>query len=100
MDNNKIAMFLTNLREEKHLTQEQLGKEIFIGREGISKWERGVSIPSTEMLVKLSEFYNISVNEILCGERKNEKNKKKIDRISLDILKDRNKKVKTLKIVI
>ncbi len=100
MDNNKIGLFLTNLREEKHLTQEQLGKEIFIGREGISKWEREINIPSTEMLIKLSDFYNISVNEILSGERKNESNKEKIERISLDILDDRNKKVKFIKILV
>lgn len=76
MDSKKIGKFIQELRKEKNLTQENLANELFTVRETISKWERGVYIPTNEMLLKLGQLFDIKINEILCGERENQINNK------------------------
>ncbi len=69
MENEKIGSFIKKLREEKNLTQEELARLIPIGRGAVSKWERGVTIPDSITLLKLSEIFNVSINEILLGKK-------------------------------
>lgn len=69
MDQVKTGNFLSCLRKEKGLTQEQLGEILGISNKTISRWETGSYMPPVEMLQELSRFYNVSINEILSGER-------------------------------
>lgn len=69
MDLIKIGKFLKELRFEKNLTQEQLGEIIGVTNKTISRWENGNYMPPVEMLQTLSNFYSVSINEILSGER-------------------------------
>jgi len=69
MDLIKIGKFLKELRCEKNLTQEQLGEKIGVTNKTISRWENGNYMPPVEMLQTLSNFYSVSINEILSGER-------------------------------
>ncbi len=69
MDTKKIGMFLKELRNEKGITQEQLGEKIGVSNKTISRWETGNYMPPVDCLNMLSDFYNISINEILAGER-------------------------------
>ncbi len=69
MDMIKIGKFLCALRKEQNLTQEQLGEKLGVSNKTISRWENGNYMPPVEMLLELSKFYNISINEILNGER-------------------------------
>lgn len=69
MDLVKIGKFLKELRCEKKLTQEQLGEFIGVTNKTISRWENGNYMPPVEMLQALSDFYAVSINEILSGER-------------------------------
>lgn len=69
MDTVKIGKFLAELRKEKNLTQEELGEKIGVTNKTVSRWENGNYMPPVEMLLVLSEFYDISINEILSGER-------------------------------
>ncbi len=69
MDMVKIGQFLADLRHERNLTQEQLGEELGVSNKTISRWETGTYLPPVEMLQLLSEKYNITINEILAGER-------------------------------
>lgn len=69
MDTKKIGMFLKELRNENGMTQEQLGEKIGVSNKTISRWETGNYMPPVECLNMLSEIYNISINEILGGER-------------------------------
>lgn len=68
---NIIAMgrFLKELRKERRLTQEELGKMIGVTNKSISKWENGNYIPPIDILLLLSELYGVSINEILVGKR-------------------------------
>lgn len=69
MDLIKTGRFLSELRHEKKLTQEELGEILGVTNKTISRWENGNYLPPAEMLQLLSEQYNVSINEILSGER-------------------------------
>ena len=98
MDYEKIAKFLVELRSEKELTQEALAKVLCVDRGKISKWERAVYLPSIEMLVKISEFYGVTVNELVYGARKNKDNAKDVDNVSIAVMKENVRKVRKLTI--
>lgn len=69
MDQQKIGKFICNLRKEKNLSQNQLADMTPISRQAVSKWERGITIPDSSVLIKLSEIFTVSINEILAGEK-------------------------------
>ena len=69
MDAKKIGTFLKDFRNEKGMTQEQLGEKIGVSNKTISRWETGNYMPPVDCLNMLSDIYNISINEILAGER-------------------------------
>ena len=98
MDYEKIAKFLVELRSEKKLTQEALAKVLCVDRGTISKWERAVYLPSIEMLVTISEFYDVTVNELVYGARKNKDNAKDVDNVSIAVMKENVRKVRKLTI--
>ena len=75
MDNEKFGNFIKELRKEKNLTQKELAKEINITDKAISKWERGLSFPDITMLNILSKEFNVSIEELLNGERIKTENK-------------------------
>ena len=62
LDGEKIGQFLQELRKEKKLTQEELAEKLYIKRESISKWERGIQIPTVENIINLAEFFQITPN--------------------------------------
>lgn len=59
---------LQQLRAQRNLTQEQLAEKLFVSRTAISKWESGRGYPSIESLKAISEFFSISLDELLSGE--------------------------------
>lgn len=69
MDTVKTGRFLSELRRERELTQEQLAEKLGTSNKTISRWENGNYMPPVEMLMELSEFYGVSINEILSGRR-------------------------------
>ena len=94
MDPEKIGKFICMLRKEKNLSQYQLADLIPITRQGVSKWERGVTTPDPQTLLKLSELFDVSINELLNGERLP---KNTIEETTLSILDQSNKKTKKIK---
>ena len=53
------------LRKQKHITQEELGKVLDIQKAAISKYENGIAEPSTEVLNKMSAFFGVSIDYLL-----------------------------------
>ena len=53
-------------------------------------------MPTPDTLLELSKIYNISVNEILSGEKKTKENQDTVDNISVELLKESNAKIKKL----
>ena len=69
MDQKKIGSFLKELRKEKDITQEQLAEKIKVSGRTVSRWETGSNMPDISLL---AEFYDVSIPEIIDGERKSE----------------------------
>lgn len=65
---------ITKIREENNLTQDEMAEKIFVTRQAISKWERGISYPSLDVLRLISKEFKISMNNLL-DVSENEKNK-------------------------
>ena len=72
MDTVKTGRFIAGLRREKKLTQEQLGEALGVSNKTISRWENGNYMPPVEMLQELGAFFQVSINELLSGERLDE----------------------------
>ena len=75
MDQKKIGQFLQALRKEKNITQEMLAETLNVSSRTISRWETGNNMPDISLLIELSQFYQVSISEIIDGERKSEKMK-------------------------
>ena len=73
MNQQKMGAFLKKLRNEKDLTQEQLAERFNTTRRSVSRWETGSNLPDIDILIEMSDFYDVDLREILDGERKNEK---------------------------
>lgn len=56
---------LLELRRRRGLSQEELGMELAVSRQTISKWETGQSYPDFERLVLLSDFFSLSLDELV-----------------------------------
>ncbi len=69
MDLNKFGDFLRKLRKEKKLTQEEVADILHVHRTTYVKWEGGTALPLNDSLIMLSDFYGVSVDELLAGER-------------------------------
>lgn len=60
-----IGEKITALRKQKNMTQAELGKELCVSPQAVSKWENGLSEPDIEMIKKISAIFNISTDELL-----------------------------------
>lgn len=69
MDSVKIGQFIAKLRNEQNMTQTELAKRLNVSNKTVSKWENGRGSPDTEFLYELSKEFNISVDELINGEK-------------------------------
>ena len=78
MDQLKIGKFIADSRKAKGLTQMQLAEQLGITDKAVSKWERGIAMPDSSIMLDVCAILGISVNELLSGEKINmeEENKK------------------------
>lgn len=70
MDVVKFGSLLKELRKEHGLTQEQLAEKLGTTNRTVSRWETGSNLPDLDILIELSEFYQIDIKELLSGKRK------------------------------
>ena len=97
MDQKKIGIFIAECRKKAKLTQLQLADRLCITDKAVSKWERGIAMPDTSIMLELCDILGISVNELLCGEKINmENNNQKNEQLLLDMAKELEKKNKTI----
>jgi len=69
MEQKKIGQFISELRKEQEMTQQQLADSLGGSNKTISKWECGNGMPDISSIVPLCEILNITVNELISGER-------------------------------
>ena len=97
MNQIRIGKFIAECRKQKSLTQMQLAEKLGITDKAISKWERGIAMPDTSIMLELCDILHISVNELLCGEKISmENNNQKNEELLLDMAKELEKKNKTI----
>ena len=71
MNQIKIGKFIAERRKSANLTQAQLAEKLNITDRAISKWETGKSLPDSSIMLDLCSVLDISVNDLLCGEKIN-----------------------------
>ena len=97
MDQVKIGKFIAEHRKKVDLTQVQLAKKLGITDKAISKWERGIAMPDSSVMLELCDILGITVNELLIGEKIDmENNNQKNERLLLDMAKELEQKNKTI----
>ena len=84
---------LQELRKKRGLTQEELASKLYVSRTAISKWESGRGYPSIESLRMISEFFSVSIDDLLSSnealsiaEKNNRKNEKQLKSLVLGLL--------------
>lgn len=68
LDYKKIGLYLLEKRKLNMLTQKQLADQLSISFQAVSRWEKGLSIPSVDLLNDLAKIFHVTVDEILKGE--------------------------------
>lgn len=97
MDQLKIGKFIAKCRKDRNITQMQLAEKLNITDKAISKWERGVALPDTSIMLELCDILKISVNELLCGEVINMDNSsQKNEELLLEMAKEVKEKDKII----
>lgn len=97
MDLEKIGLFIKQLRKENKMSQQKLADMIPIDRTGLSRWENGEVQPPIDKMKILCEIFNISVDELISGERTNISNKAEQRRNLFDYLISQDSKYKRIK---
>lgn len=72
-----IGSRIQNIRKDKNMTQEEFGKLFYVTRQTVSNWENEKSYPDLQVLVKISDMFNISLDKLL---KEDENMVKAIDR--------------------
>ena len=61
---------LLALRTQRGLSQDELAEKLYVTRQAVSRWERGETVPGTELLKLLSKLFDVSINTLLGSPRK------------------------------
>lgn len=69
MDQKKIGTFLKDLRKENGMTQEQLSEKLGVNSRTVSRWENANTMPDFDLMITLAKLYDVSMEELLRGER-------------------------------
>lgn len=93
---------LKSVRKSKGLSQEELAVKLHVVRQTVSKWEQGLSVPDSDMLIAISEILETPVSELL-GETVSEQKpddlkviSEKLEEINLQFAKRKQRKRKIL----
>ncbi len=70
---SKISKNIKRIRTNKNMSQDELAQKLFISRQAVSSWENNRTQPDIDMVKKLSEVFDVSVEELIYGENRNTK---------------------------
>ena len=60
---------IKTLRDKSNITQAELARQLGITRSSVNSWEMGLSVPSTQYIVELAEFFKVSTDYLLGVEK-------------------------------
>ena len=89
---------IKNLRKEKGMSQKELAVKLNVVRQTVSKWEQNLSVPDSDILVKLAEVFEVSVGTLL-GEEQTKQEKCVMTEIQQDRCRNCRKKSKKHKVM-
>ena len=72
MNQEKIGKFIAENRKKRNLTQADIAEQLGVSNRSISNWENGKNMPDLSLLKPLCEILNITINELLSGEKLNQ----------------------------
>lgn len=102
MDQSKTGKFIAQERRAQNLTQRQLADKLAISDKTVSKWECGKGLPEVSLMLPLCEILQITVNDLLSGEKVAEGDyQKKAEENMMDLIRENaeNKERMTLSII-
>ncbi|MCM3631815.1 MULTISPECIES: helix-turn-helix domain-containing protein [Paenibacillus] len=67
LDYKKIGERILQCRKNKNMTQVELSEMLGISHQAVSKWEKGMSLPDIEQLLRLTKLFNLTMEQILLG---------------------------------
>ena len=73
MDPKKTGIIILEARKKYNMTQKDLAERLYVSDKAVSKWERGLCFPDISVLIPLTEILNISLYDLLRGEKVNKK---------------------------
>lgn len=79
MNQNEIGKFIAEKRREKNLTQEALAERLGVSNKTVSKWENGKSMPDYAVVEALCRELDISVAELLGGQKEQPQNQEQYE---------------------
>ena len=100
MEQEKIGSFISELRKEKKLTQEQLGEKLGVSQKSVSRWETGRNMPDISLLKSLASELGITVSELIEGEKQtipDKRNEESVDQIIEYTVRTRSNNIGLLK---
>ena len=100
MNQIKIGKFIAERRKQENLTQMQLAEKLNITDRAVSKWERGLALPDSSIMLELCRILKITVNDLLSGEFVSMENyNKEMEKNLLDIMKEKEENDKHLLVI-
>ncbi len=90
MNQQKVGKFLKDLRNEKAITQSELGEHLGVSNRSVSRWENGTTMPDFDLLMEMAQYYGVEVGEILAGERRASEDTEKSEELMLRIAEYNN----------
>ena len=92
MNQEKIGKFIQEMRKQKRITQQELAEKLGVSDKSISRWENGINLPDASIYNSLCEELDISINELLSGQKLKEKEYQQKLEENIVLLNDTTKK--------
>ena len=95
MINRRIGSFISALRKEQNLTQEQFAEKLGVSNRSVSRWENGNTLPDFSLMQDICEISGVTLPELLNGVRQSQSTERKDSILLILALWDREKLAKS-----
>ena len=99
MNQKTIGEFISKLRKEKNITQQELADKLNVTDRAVSHWENGRRLPDISLLKELGEVFNVTIDEIISGKKMTEAEQKQLLNDSMIEIYTSRKKIEILQIL-